>query len=415
MAESEKMLRTQVALLEQQIDALRTREKALQERVRGLEAQGTAQTRSDQEIIRLERQHALEEMAQGVAHNFNNVLVGVLGYAQIIEMQSDDLRAVENAGKIVENAMRARDLVQKLNMSVREAGELPLHRITTLHTIVKEAIKATQSQWKDNAESRGIVISIAEDLETVPPIKGNPLELHHVLVHLITNAVDAMPTGGEIAISTRVTNGKVAICVSDQGLGMDEETRKRIFEPFFTTKQDVGSGLGLSMAYRAVTTWGGDIDVISALDEGSTFTVCLPVWEENDPPPPESEVEIKHARLLIIDDEDAVQEILKETLSEYDLSLFPDAEQALDAFKVGAYDVALIDLRLPGITGDALARQIRKADPDLVTVLMTGWEVLETDDRLELFDFFIQKPFRLSEIKEVVQKALAQSEQRSEA
>lgn len=130
---------------------------------------------------------------------------------------------MENAGKIVENAMRARDLVLKLNMSVREAGELPLHRITTLHTIVKEAIKATQPQWKDSAESRGIVISIVEDLEALPPIKCNPIELHQVLVHLITNAIDAMPTGGEIVISTHVANGEVAIGVSDQGLGMDEE------------------------------------------------------------------------------------------------------------------------------------------------------------------------------------------------
>ena len=88
MADSEKMLKTQIALLEQQIDTLRTREKALQERVRALEAQGTAQSRSDQEIIGFERQHALEEMAHGWVHNFNNVLVGVLGYAQIIEMQS---------------------------------------------------------------------------------------------------------------------------------------------------------------------------------------------------------------------------------------------------------------------------------------------------------------------------------------
>jgi uncharacterized protein YigA (DUF484 family) len=103
---NEKMLRTQIALLEQQIDVLRTREKVLQERVRAFEAQGTAQTQSNQEIIRLERQHALDEMAHGVAHNFNNVLVGDLGYAQIIEMQSDDARAVENSGKIVENAMR---------------------------------------------------------------------------------------------------------------------------------------------------------------------------------------------------------------------------------------------------------------------------------------------------------------------
>ena len=145
---------------------------------------------------------------------------------------------------------------------------------------MQEAIKATSAQWKDSAEARDVQISIVEDLEDVPPIKGNPLELHQVLVHLITNAVDAMPKGGEIAMSTRISGENVAICVRDQGVGMDVETHKRIFEPFFTTKQDVGSGLGLSMAYRAVTAWGGQIEVDSAIDKGSAFTVLLPVWEE---------------------------------------------------------------------------------------------------------------------------------------
>jgi len=113
-------------------------------------------------------------------------------------------------------------------------------------------------------------------------------------------------------------------------------------------------------------------------------------------------------------DEDSVLEVLQETLSDkFQLVTFPDAEQALEAFEAGVYDAALLDLRLPGMTGDELARKIREKDSNLVTVLMTGWEVLDHDERLELFDFRVQKPFRLSEMIETVKKAVALSAHRS--
>ena len=211
----------------------------------------TERRRIDREIIRLERLHALEEMAKGFAHNFNNILVGVLGYAQIIEMQSQEPQTVENARRLVENALRAKDLVRRLNLSVRSRGDNPPRRVDSLNAIVEEAVAAARLRWKDEAEAQGISIEVTVRLKDIPAVRAAPMELHQVLVHLIFNAVDAMPDGGKIDISTRAAGERVALQVQDTGIGMDEETQKQIFEPFFTTRQDVGSGLGLSVAYRA--------------------------------------------------------------------------------------------------------------------------------------------------------------------
>jgi signal transduction histidine kinase/CheY-like chemotaxis protein len=410
MAEKKEDLLEEINALRQQVAQLQTREQTLVERVRSLEAQSEAQVLANQEIIQQERLCALEEMAQGVAHNFNNVLVGVLGYAQIIELQCKDEKILECAEKISSNALRAKELVQKLNRSVREAGSQPLDRVTTLHTIVREAVKATQPQWQGSATARGVKIDIQELLEDVPPIKGNPVELHHVLSHLITNASDALPNGGMITLSTKALEDQVAICVRDDGVGMDAETQKRIFEPFFTTKQDVGSGLGLSMAYRTVNRWGGRIEVKSTPDKGSAFTLWLPIWQEglsenkrSDTPRP--------SRILVVDDEEAVFDVLKTALAEYDLMPFEEAERALGLFEVGFYDIALLDLKLPGMSGDALSLKLKEIEPNLITVLMTGWDVMGDDDVIKAFDFHITKPFRFNELKDVVKKACEKRQQ----
>lgn len=402
--------KTRDALLKE-VEMLKQHERALHERVRHLEAQNAVQLQADQEIIRLERQRALEDMAQGVAHNFNNVLVGVLGYAQIIEIQSKEKQTVTHAKKIVENALRAKELVQKLNRSVREAGDLPLRRITTLDTIILEAIKTTQAH-RDEAVARNRPVTIVESLQSVPPIKGNPIELSHVLTHLITNAIDAMPRGGNLVITTREENNQVAISLKDEGIGMSSETRKRIFEPFFTTKQDVGSGLGLSMAHRTVTSWGGRIQVDSAPNKGSTFTVFLPVWTETNIEEVATEPAYK-ARILVVDDEEAVHEVIEAALGKFDLTLCMNGEQALAAFETKKFDLALIDLQLPGISGEDLVRRFHKNDPELTSVLMTGWDVMQGDPRLDLFAFHLPKPFRISEMTDIVERALSSRKEKS--
>ncbi len=364
---------------------------------------------TEQEIIRLERLHALEDMARGVAHNFNNILVGVLGYAQLIEMQSQDPQDVENAREIVESALRAKDLVQRLNLSVGRGGESPPHRLDSVNEIVQEAIETTRPKWRDEVEARGISIEVDADLGDVPAIGGIQVGLHHIMVHLITNAVDAMPEGGKIEISTQGAGEMVMLRVKDGGIGMDEEKQTRIFEPFFTTKQDVGSGLGLSMVYRTVTGWGGRIEVESTPGEGTTFTVLLPVWKEEMADEEETVAAGvgRRGRLLVVDDEMTVRQVLLKGLTEHTLDTVSTGEEVFDRFEKERYDVALIDLGIPGMPGDEVARQIKQIDPRVVTVLISGWDLTAGDPRLEAFDFYVHKPFSLVEIQETVARAMA--------
>jgi PAS domain S-box-containing protein len=358
---------------------------------------------SEREIIRLERLHALEEMARGVAHNFNNILVGVLGYAQLIEMQSNDENAKENAKEIIESALRAKDLVQRLNLSVGRGNDIPPHKIDNFNTIVQQVIEDTSPRWKDEAEVDGITIQVETEFHDVPPVVADPVGLHHILVHLITNAADALVEGGTIKISTGQREQMVQLKVEDNGVGMSEETQKRIFDPFFTTRQDVGSGLGLSMAYRTVTSWDGAIEVNSSPGAGSEFVILLPIWTDEAEGEKEQSGE---ARVLVVDDEHTVRQVLSKALNMYQLDVFSNPEDAMEVFTRGRYAVALIDLGIPGKPGDQLTRELKEVDPDLVAVLVTGWEVLNGDPRLEPFDFHIQKPFGLIEIQELVSKGV---------
>ena len=391
------------------------REKVLLDRVADLEALNTAaqgdlsrREGAELEVVRLERLEALGDMARGVAHNFNNILVGVLGYAQLIEMDSEDPHVVENAREIVASALRAKELVRRMNLSVGRVGDLPLQPVDDLNGIVLDAVEATRPKWVDEASSRGISIAVRTHLGEIPSVTAHTVGLHQILVHLITNAVDAVPEGGTIDISTTVSGERVTLEVKDTGVGMGEERRQRIFEPFYTTKNDVGSGLGLSMVYRTVLAWEGLIEVDSAPGEGSTFRIRLPIWAGEAPTeaePPDSP-STKGGNVLVIDDEKIVHLVLKQALQRHVLSVFMSGDDVLERFERDTYDVALIDLGLPGMPGDEVARRIKDMDPKLVTVLLTGWDLPAGDPRLSAFELQVNKPFRIAEIQKAVDRAL---------
>ena len=237
------------------------------------EAQEHAQDR-----VRLERLSALGEIAQGVAHNFNNILVGVIGNAELIQMKATDSEVVEEADDLVKSTLRAKELVRRLTLSIQGEGEKM--EPVQVNRAVQEAVQAAQPRWKDEPESRGVAIEVVTELEGVPPIRGTQAGLHDILLNLLFNAVDAMPEGGRITIGAQAVEEGVQITLADTGVGMDDETCRRVFEPFFTTKADVGSGLGLSTIHGAITRWEGAIEVESRPGQGTAFTLRLPIWTD---------------------------------------------------------------------------------------------------------------------------------------
>ena len=307
--------------------------------------------------------------------------------------QSTDPKARREANEIINNSLRARDLVQRLSRSVRSKPQSTLYAVF-VHEVVEEAIQAARPRWRDEAEVQGIAIEMVTALAEVPSIRGEKSELFDVVLNLLFNAVDALPHGGTITARTRAVRDEVELIVGDTGPGMTEEVRRRVFEPFFTTKLDVGSGLGLSTVYRTVTQWGGRIEVESAPGQGTTFTLRFPAWSgpgarEEGPAP--AAPPVRSGRLLVVEDEEAVSKALSRILSaHHEVEICAGGEEALKRFARGCYDVALIDLGIPGIPGDKLARKLKEVDPAVSFVLVTGWDLAENDPHRQGFDFYIQ-------------------------
>ena len=378
----------------------------------------TQRRQTEQELVRLERLRALGEMAAGVSHNLNNILTGVLGPAQILQMMTDDPQLLGYIDTVLKSGERATDLVARLHEAVRgshtdKTGPVDVNRA------VLEAVRTASPRWKDEMEARGISLKVITDMREEVVIRGTPSGLHDIMLNLLFNAVDAMPEGGTIVIATRTIGENVQIKVSDTGIGMKETTRRRVFEPFFTTKANVGTGLGLSTVYGTVTRWGGSIHVESKPGEGATFTIQLPVCRGSDASGKEiaEMYPMRRGKILIVEDEEIIRNLLFNMLSQnHEVQVTTDGRQAMERFLPGRYDVALIDLGMPEIPGDQVARRMKAMDPSIVTVLVTGWRVEETDPRLGEFDLRLQKPFvNLARVQDTVTHALELHDIRAES
>jgi len=285
---------------------------------------------------------------------------------------------------ILNAGLQAMDLVQRLNKSARPARIGPTYEVS-LNERIQEAIKSASPRWKDETEAQSVSVEVVSELTEVPAIRAISTEIDEMLLNLLFNAVDALPEGGTITVGTRVVDDYVQLTVSDTGKGMDEETRHRVFEPFFTTKGDVGSGLGLFTVYGSVYRWGGTVEVDSEPGCGTTFILRLPVWKgtgtsEVADEAADSDIHVRASKILLVEDNETTCFVLDRLLSPaHSLETVRNGQQALQQFVPGIFDVALIDLWLPGMAGDQLAGELRRADPALATVLITGW-VLEIDD-----------------------------------
>jgi len=215
------------------------------------------------------------EMAGGVAHDFNNALAVILGNTQLLLSSIQDEELTKSLKAIEAEAQESAQTVRRLLEFTRKDGYEAVSEVD-LNAVVQEAVDTTQSKWKDNVQEKGGHIGLILNLGEVPAVAGVASELKEVISSLIVNAVEAMPGGGRIEIRT-FEREAVCIQISDSGVGMTEEVRKKIFEPFFTTQPFTHTGLGLSMSYGIVRRLGGGIEVESRLGEGSTFTITLPV------------------------------------------------------------------------------------------------------------------------------------------
>ena len=364
---------------------------------------------SQQQAIQHERLRAFGEMAGGVVHDFNNALMSVIGYSELLidepDMLDDRPLALEYI-KIMNGAGREASLVvSRLRDFYRPRDEDDVLWSADLNKIISEVVEITKPKWKDQAleECRTILVDL--DLEKVPQIHCNARELREVATNLVFNAVDAMPNGGTITIRTRREAGHVLWEIADTGVGMTEETRARCLEPFYSTKGADGTGLGLSIVFGAIKRHDGQIEIESEQGRGSTFRIRLPVpTTEREPCETMPRLD-KALRVLVADDDRVGRNVIAEYLrvDGHSVETASNGIEALDLFKAKEFDLLVADYGMPGMSGTQLARAVKQTDTIFPVILVTGFTeapgVLEKSGDL---DKVLSKPILRSALRKAV-------------
>ena len=237
-----------------------------------------------EQLLHADRLATIGQLAAGVAHELNEPLASILGFAQLV-VKSDEVpsQAQKDAGKIVSASLHAREIIKKLLLFARET--VPKRRALNLNDVVANGLYFLASR----CTKAGIDLR-SELSDSVPDFVADQSQLIQVLTNLVVNSIQAMPNGGSLTVRTSCENDCVLLTVSDTGTGITEEVRQKMFNPFFTTKSDdQGTGLGLSVIHGIVETLGGNIKVESVVGRGTTFTIHFPVNGQVDKGAPESD------------------------------------------------------------------------------------------------------------------------------
>jgi CheY-like chemotaxis protein len=272
----------------------------------------------------------------------------------------------------------------------------------------------TQPRWRDQTQKKGIQIELTTQLGNIPRILGNPHELREVLTNIFFNAVDAMPQGGKLIITTQPqTEDWVEVRIEDTGIGMTEEVKRRVFDPFFTTKGVTNSGLGLSVSYGIIKRHGGEILIESKPGRGTTFIIHLPKGYEVEETVVKEAISIKEARkvrILVIDDEETVRDILSKILETkgHQVVVASNGEEGIEQFKSEAFDIVFTDLGMPKLSGWDVGKIIKEISPKTPIAMITGWGVELDREKMSKsgIDLIVSKPFNFDQVIQLVSEAM---------
>jgi len=387
----------------------------------------TEKKKMEQQLLQSEKLKSLGELAGGVAHDFNNILAAILGRVQLLRKQlAPPMGKTEKRGsaidlekglEIIERAsLDGAETVRRIQEFCRRRGDQKDFVQVDLNELIENALEFTKVKWADEVQSRGIKIEISKALSSLPPIMGSASELREVFTNLINNAVDALPRGGEIRVQSCMNTEWAVITIEDTGGGIPLSIKDRIFDPFFTTKGPQSTGLGLSVSYGIINRHHGTITAESMEGKGTAFTIKLPLTGKADTKEDRREKVIpmqgkhKKARILVIDDEADVRELLRDILSDagHDVEMAHNGCVGIEMFEKQPYDLVLTDLGMPVMSGWEVAGKIRQMNKCVPIALVTGWNVVLDDAALHSsgVNLVVHKPFQVDQVLNLVKEGV---------
>lgn len=375
--------------------------------VLGIARDITEQKEERERAARADKLRALGQLASGVAHDFNNSLAAILGRAQLLRRQIKDDALLRNLEIIQTAAEDAAATVRRIQTFARKAPAKEFE-VFDVSSLLNDAVEITRTRWQNEARLCGLEYQVTLDAEAGQNTYGSASELREVFVNLIVNAVDAMPQGGNLAISCQRENDRLRLRFADSGTGMPEDVRQKIFEPFFSTKGAHGTGLGLSVSYSIIERHEGSISVTTEVGSGTVFTIDLATQETELVSETDSQEIAKPASLmiLVVDDEPAVRETLADMLQamNHSVAMAESGQQAIQKLAGEQFDLVFTDLAMPEMDGWETAREIRKRWPEMNVVLVTGYGpgTKPPQGEANLVDAIIGKPFDFVQVSSAI-------------
>lgn len=372
--------------------------------------------RTQQQIIRSERLNAVGQMASGIAHDFNNSLMPILGFSELLlkrpQIMDDREETISMLRDIHAAAKDAAETIRRLRDFYRQPDDAGKVQVD-LNRVAESVVALTQPRWRGVARSRGITIDIQQKLGEIPRVVVNESQVREALTNLLLNAIDALPNGGAITISTACDGNWVKISITDTGVGMSDEVKHRLFEPFFTTKGVHGTGMGLAVTHGIVRQHGGRIEFRSEPGAGTTFDIYFPLMRECEHAAEHVEKRKPHPdvlRILCVDDEQWSRDVMKRFLNYggHTVVLAESGTEGLKEFSRGQFDLVIVDRAMPDMSGDVVAAAVKSAKPDMPVLLVTGFGELmkDTGETPAGVDSILSKPVSHEELLEAIAKLM---------
>ena len=352
---------------------------------------------------RLDQRHDLRSLGEtvgGLAHNFNNALAAILAYTELLLRDAPgDSTAHRRLVVVRDVALEASATVRRLQDFVSRQPEVAFGPVG-LPAVIQEALDLTGPRWRDDAERRGVVITVTQDMEALPPVEGIAFELRDALVRLILNAVQAMPEGGTLGIrAASEESGWIVIEVRDTGIGMSEEHSRLVADRALEKAPTGRGGRGLAEVAEIIERHGGSLSIESEPGRGTVVRLRLHASRFQIIPPPEGVVEPvrpeQASRILLVDDDPRLLAVLSDMLQSFGHTVTTAAkgEEAVEVFDPSLHDVVITDLGMPRMNGWEVAERVKAKSPDTPVFLLTGWgESVAAHEGSQFVDRVIAKP-----------------------